>query len=111
MKKGTTCANFTQVQMEGNRQITRDMEFYNLDAIIAVGYRVNSVRATAFRQWATAVLRDFALRGYVIDKKRMENGAFLGEDFAENEFEKFRIRQDQLFESDFDKELKLLGKI
>jgi len=56
---------------------------YNLDAIIAVGYRVNSVRATAFRQWATSVLRDFALRGYVIDKKRMENGMFLGEDYFE----------------------------
>ena len=46
---------------------------YSLDAIIAVGYRINSKRATAFRQWATAVLRDYALRGYVIDKKRMEN--------------------------------------
>lgn len=57
---------------------------YNLDAIIAVGYRVNSARATAFRQWATTVLRDFALRGYVIDKKRMENGAFLGEAYFEH---------------------------
>jgi hypothetical protein len=57
---------------------------YNLDAIIAVGYRVNSPRATTFRQWATTVLRDFALRGYVIDRKRMENGAFLGEDYFEH---------------------------
>jgi hypothetical protein len=57
---------------------------YNLDAIIAVGYRVNSGRATAFRQWATSVLRDYALRGYVIDKKRMENGAFLDEDYFEH---------------------------
>ena len=57
---------------------------YNLDAIIAVGYRINSKRATAFRQWATAVLRDFALRGYVIDRKRMENGAFLDEDYFEH---------------------------
>jgi hypothetical protein len=59
-------------------------KFYNLDAIIAVGYRVNSERATTFRQWATTVLRDFALRGYVIDRKRMENGAFLGEDYFEH---------------------------
>jgi len=59
------------------------VKHYNLDAIIAVGYRVNSQRATAFRQWATTVLRDFALRGYVIDKKRMENGTFLGEDYFE----------------------------
>jgi len=57
---------------------------YNLDAIIAVGYRVNSKRATAFRQWATAVLRDYALRGFVIDRKRMENGAFLDEDYFEH---------------------------
>jgi len=57
---------------------------YNLDAIIAVGYRINTKRATAFRQWATTVLRDYALRGYVIDKKRMENGAFLDEDYFEH---------------------------
>ena len=60
------------------------MQFYNLDAIISVGYRVNSIRATQFRQWATAVLRQFAIRGYVLDKKRMENGAFLGEDYFEH---------------------------
>lgn len=52
---------------------------YNLDAIISVGYRVNSVRATEFRQWATSVLRDFAIKGYVLDRQRMENGTFLGE--------------------------------
>ena len=57
---------------------------YNLDAIIAVGYRVNSKRATTFRQWATGVLRDFAIRGYVVDRKRMENGTFLGEDYFEH---------------------------
>jgi len=57
---------------------------YNLDAIIAVGYRINSKRATAFRQWATVILRNYALRGYVIDRKRMENGAFLDEDYFEH---------------------------
>jgi hypothetical protein len=56
---------------------------YNLDAIISVGYRVNSVRATQFRQWATRVLREFAIKGYVLDKQRMENGSFLGEDYFE----------------------------
>ena len=66
------------------------VKHYNLDAIIAVGYRVNSKRATAFRQWATGVLRDFALRGYLIDKKRMENGAFLGEDYFERLLEEIR---------------------
>lgn len=59
-------------------------QFYNLDAIISVGYRVNSVRATQFRQWCTSVLRQFAIRGYVIDKKRMENGSFIGEDYFEH---------------------------
>jgi len=58
--------------------------FYNLDAIISVGDRVNSVRATQFRQWATYVLRQFAIRGYVVDKKRMENGSFIGEDYFEH---------------------------
>lgn len=60
-----------------------DTNFYNLDAIISVGYRVNSVRATQFRQWATQVLRDFAVKGYVLDRRRMENGTFLGEDYFE----------------------------
>ena len=58
--------------------------FYSLDAIIAVGYRVNSVRATQFRQWATSVLKVYAIRGYVLDKKRMENGTFLDEDYFEH---------------------------
>ena len=63
---------------------------YHLDAIIAVGYRVNSKRATAFRQWATGVLRDYTLRGYVMDRKRMENGAFLDEDYFERLLEEIR---------------------
>lgn len=66
------------------------VKHYNLDAIIAVGYRVNSKRATAFRQWATGVLRDYALRGYLIDRKRMENGAFLDEDYFERLLEEIR---------------------
>lgn len=59
------------------------VQHYNLDAVISVGYRVNSVRATQFRQWATQVLREFAVKGYVLDRKRLENGAFLGEDYYE----------------------------
>ncbi len=58
-----------------------NVKYYNLDAIIAVGYRVNSERATMFRQWATKVLSQFAQRGYVVDKKRMENGTFLSEEY------------------------------
>lgn len=75
--------------MEGKTQ-SREVRFYNLDAIISVGYRVNSVRATQFRQWCTAVLRQFAIRGYVIDRKRMENGAFLDEDYFEHLLEEIR---------------------
>lgn len=65
-------------------------QHYNLDAIISVGYRVNSVRATQFRQWATQVLREFSIKGYVIDKERMENGSFLGEDYFERLLEEIR---------------------
>ena len=72
--------DFSVTATDGKAYQTRH---YNLDAIIAVGYRVNSKRATAFRQWATSVLRDYALRGYVIDHKRMENGSFLNEDYFE----------------------------
>lgn len=63
---------------------TYQTKFYNLDAIISVGYRVNSIRATQFRQWCTYVIRQFSLRGYIIDKKRMENGSLIGEDYFEH---------------------------
>lgn len=79
-----TTENFSVVQNEGERQVNRKLKYYNLDAIISVGYRVNSTRATQFRQWCTFVLRQFAIRGYVIDKKRMENGSFIGEDYFEH---------------------------
>ncbi|PQA76158.1 virulence RhuM family protein [Rhodoferax sp. TS-BS-61-7] len=78
-----TLRKFRTVQPEGGRDVTRNVDFYNLDAIISVGYRVNSVRATQFRQWATSVLREFAIKGFVLDKKRLENGAFLGQDYFE----------------------------
>ncbi len=79
-----TVSKMEIVRMEGNRLVKRETVFYNLDAVISVGYRVNSIRATQFRQWATSVLREFAIRGYVLDKKRMENGSFLGEDYFEH---------------------------
>jgi len=73
----STIRNFRIVQKEGQREVAREIEFYNLDAIISVGYRVNSIRATQFRQWATQVLKEFAIKGYVLDRERMENGSFL----------------------------------
>jgi hypothetical protein len=68
-----TIRNFRTVQKEGARAVARNVDFYNLDAIIAVGFRVNSARAIQFRQWATGVLRDYAIRGYVLDKERLKN--------------------------------------
>ena len=85
-----TIRKFRIVQTEGKREVVRNVDFYNLDAIISVGYRVNSVRATQFRQWATRVLREFAIKGYVLDKKRLENGSFLGEDYFERLLEEIR---------------------
>ena len=84
LDENRTTEFFSVVQTEGGRQVSRKTLFYNLDAIISVGYRVNSVRATQFRQWCTSVIRQFAIRGYVIDKKRMENGSFIGEDYFEH---------------------------
>ncbi len=80
----STTEKISVVQKEGCREVNRQTAFYNLDVIISVGYRVNSLRATQFRQWCTYVLRQFAIRGYVIDKKRMENGSFINEDYFEH---------------------------
>ena len=65
-------------------------KYYNLDAIISVGYRVNSKKATQFRQWATQVLKEFAIKGFVLDKKRLENGTFLGKDYFDRLLEEIR---------------------
>jgi hypothetical protein len=86
--------------IEGKTQKS-ETAFYSLDAVISVGYRVNSTRATQFRQWATAVLRQFAIRGYVLDKKRMENGAFLTEDYFEHllaEIREIRMSERRLYQ-------------
>lgn len=90
LERESTIRNFRIVQTEGTRQVNRDVDHYNLDAVISVGYRVNSIRATQFRRWATQVLKQFAIRGYVIDKKRMENGTALGEDYFERLLEEIR---------------------
>jgi hypothetical protein len=84
LKEETTIRNFRTVQKEGAREVSRNIAFYNLDAIISIGYRVNSLRATQFRQWATGILRDFALRGYVLDKERLKNGAFFSKEYFDN---------------------------
>ena len=81
LEEKAVCRDFRHTAEDGKDYATR---FYNLDAIIAVGFRVNSTRATQFRQWATGVLRDFAIRGYVLDKERLKNGAFLSKEYYEN---------------------------
>lgn len=80
-QRESTVRKFRIVQQEGSRTVSREVEHYNLDAIIAVGFRVNSVRASQFRQWATGILRDFAIRGYLLDKERLKNGAFFSKEY------------------------------
>jgi hypothetical protein len=78
------------VQLEGARSITRKMEFYNLDAIIAVGYRVNSRQATQFRIWATKTLREFIIKGFVLDDERLKQGKRFGKDYFDELLERIR---------------------
>jgi hypothetical protein len=81
LKESAVCAKIAHTASDGK---TYQTLFYSLDAVISVGYRVNSIRATQFRQWATSILREYAIRGYVLDRKRMENGTFLDEDYFEH---------------------------
>lgn len=96
-----TIRKFRIVQTEGSREVSREVDFYNLDAIISVGYRVNSIRATQFRQWATGVLRDFAIKGFVLDKKRLENGSYLSKNYFEEllaEIREIRLSERNLYQ-------------
>ena len=72
LDKNSTCQDFRQVRKEGNRNVTRSIPFYNLDMIISVGYRVNSKQGIEFRKWATNVLKDYMLKGYAVNQKRLE---------------------------------------
>ena len=90
IRADSTIRKFRIVQTEGGRKVSREIDFYNLDAIISVGYRVNSVRATQFRHWATGVLRDFAIRGYVLDKERLKNGSLFNKEYFDDLLEEIR---------------------
>lgn len=74
LDKNSTVKEILTVQKEGNREVSRDLEFYNLDAIIAVGYRVNSKRATQFRIWATKILKEYIIKGFALDDERLKQG-------------------------------------
>ncbi len=78
------------VQKEGNREVARNVEFYNLDVIIAVGYRVNSFQATQFRIWATKTLREFIIKGFVLDDERLKQGKRFGKDYFDELLERIR---------------------
>ena len=81
LDKNSTCSILEQVQLEGNRKVSRKKDYYNLDAIIAVGYRVNSKKATKFRIWTTKILKDYMFKGFVIDIDKMKNGPKFGKDY------------------------------
>lgn len=76
-----TVRRILRVQTEGNREVRREIEFYNLDAIISVGYRVNSTQATQFRIWATRTLREFVTKGFVLDDERLKLNKRFGKDY------------------------------
>lgn len=85
-----TCRKFRQVRIEGNREVTREQLFFNLDMVISVGYRVDSIRATQFRQWATKVLHQFAQKGYVLDKERLKNGQVFSDAYFDHLLDEIR---------------------
>lgn len=77
----STSAKIAQVQTEGERKVKRAIKYYNLDAVIAVGYRVNSKKATQFRIWATTILKEYIIKGFAMDDERLKNGRFFGKDY------------------------------
>ena len=99
-----TCKDFLQVQIEGNRKVERTQKFYSLDAVIAVGYRVNSKQATAFRIWATNTLKEFIIKGFVLDDERLKQGKTFGKDYFDELLQ--RIREIRASEKRFYQKIK-----
>lgn len=79
--RNSTISILETVQQEGKREVKRTIEYYNLDAIISVGYRVNSRQATQFRIWATQTLKEYIIKGFILDDERLKNGRFFGKDY------------------------------
>lgn len=90
LDENATCTNLVQVRDEGARTVQRSLRFYNLDAIIAVGYRVNSKQATRFRQWATQTLREYIIKGFVLNDDMLKNGRPYGEDYFKELLQRVR---------------------
>lgn len=118
LNENRTTQKIRVVQNEGNRKVSREVTFYSLDAIIAVGYRVNSKEATDFRIWATKTLKEYIKKGFVVNSEMLKNGPKFGKDYfdellvqikreivdklALDEYKKYRVIQDQNYISDFD---------
>jgi hypothetical protein len=90
LEETATTRKIRVVQKEGSRDVSRDLDFYNLDAIIAVGYRVNSHQATQFRIWATKTLREFIIKGFVLDDERLKQGKRFSKDYFDELLERIR---------------------
>jgi hypothetical protein len=90
LDEAATCKEFLQVRIEGGRRVERKRKFYNLDAIISVGYRVNSIQATRFRIWATQTLREFITKGFVLDDERLKLNRRFGKDYFDELLERIR---------------------
>lgn len=90
LEREATCSKMEQVQQEGNRKVKRNKDFYNLDMIIAVGYRVNSKKATRFRQWATKTLKEYITKGFILNDDMLKNGKPFGKDYFDELLERIR---------------------
>lgn len=90
LTREATCSKKEQVQIEGGREVKRNLDFYNLDAIIAVGYRVNSKKATKFRQWAIKTLKEYITKGFVLNDDMLKNGKPFGKDYFDELLERIR---------------------
>lgn len=90
LQREATISILETVQQEGNREVKRNLEYYNLDAVISVGYRVNSAQATQFRIWATALIKDYIIKGFAMDDERLKNGRYFGKDYFRELLERVR---------------------
>jgi hypothetical protein len=90
LQRDATLSILETVQQEGKREVKRKLEYYNLDAVISVGYRVNSTQATQFRIWVTQLIKDYIIKGFAMDDERLKNGRFFGKDYFKELLERVR---------------------
>ena len=90
LEEDATIRNFRIVQTEGSRQVTRDTKHYNLQMIIAVGFKVNNERAVQFRKWANGIVKDYTIKGWVMDDERLKRGTYLTEKYFDEQLERIR---------------------